>query len=142
MVEREPVETHEKATLLLSLGSGRYEVTVGVGAEPVVRSVRFTNVPSYLHAEGLIMRPRGVRLFGAAAERKGLSVQLAFGGAYYGIVDVAELGMRVVPEQIEQLAEGLVGLGLVGGHGDLDLEELADNAWVDAQCGPGATTAS
>ncbi len=42
--------------------------------------------------------------FGTAAERKGLSVQLAFGGAYYGIVDVAELGMRVVPEQVEPLA--------------------------------------
>jgi trans-L-3-hydroxyproline dehydratase len=79
------------------------DVSVGVGAEPVVRSVRFENVAAYLHAEGLVMRPRGVRLFGAAAERKGLSVQLAFGGAYYGIVDVAELGMRVVPEQIEQL---------------------------------------
>jgi proline racemase len=79
------------------------EVSVGVGAEPVVRSVRFVNVPSYLHAEGLSMRPRGVRLFGTAAERKGLAVQLAFGGAYYGVVDVAELGMRVVPEQIEQL---------------------------------------
>ncbi|MEX1297233.1 MAG: proline racemase family protein [Candidatus Limnocylindrales bacterium] len=79
------------------------EVSVGVGAEPVVRAVRFTNVPAYLHAEGLVMRPRGVRLFGAAAERKGLSVQLAYGGAYYGIVDVAELGMRVVPEQVEQL---------------------------------------
>ncbi len=79
------------------------DVSVGVGAEPVVRAVRFTNVPAYLHAEGLLMRPRGVRLFGSAAERKGLSVQLAYGGAYYGIVDVAELGMRVVPEQIEQL---------------------------------------
>ncbi len=79
------------------------EVSVGVGAEPVVRSVRFENVPAYLHAERLVMRPRGVRLFGMAAERKGLSVQLAFGGAYYGIVDVAELGMRVVPEQIDQL---------------------------------------
>ncbi len=79
------------------------DVSVGVGAAPVVRSVRFVNVPAYLHAERLLMRPRGVRLFGAAAERKGLSVQLAFGGAYYGIVDVAELGMRVVPEQIEQL---------------------------------------
>ena len=79
------------------------EVSVGVAAEPVVRSVRFLNVPEYLHAEGLVMRPRGVRLFGAAAERKGLSVQLSFGGAYYGIVDVAELGMRVVPEQVEQL---------------------------------------
>jgi trans-L-3-hydroxyproline dehydratase len=79
------------------------EVSVGVGAEPVVRFVRFENVPAYLHTEGLVIRPRGVRLFGTAAERKGLSVQLAFGGAYYGIVDVAELGMRVVPDQLEQL---------------------------------------
>lgn len=79
------------------------DVSVGVGAEPVVRSVRFVNVPAYLHAERLLMRPRGVRLFGAAAERHGLSVQLAFGGAYYGIVDVSELGMRVVPAQIDQL---------------------------------------
>jgi proline racemase len=71
-----------------------------------VDSVRFVNVASYLHAERLVMRPRGIRLFGAAAERKGLSVQLAFGGAYYGIVDVAELGLRVVPEQVEQLARG------------------------------------
>ena len=78
-------------------------VRVGDGGEPMVDGVRFVNVPSYLHADRLVMRPRGVRLFGAAAERKGLSVQLAFGGAYYGIVDVAELGMRVVPEQIESL---------------------------------------
>ncbi len=78
-------------------------VRVGSGGQPVVEAVRFVNVASYLHAERLVIRPRGVRLFGAAAERKGLGVQLAFGGAYYGIVDVAELGMRVVPEQIESL---------------------------------------
>jgi trans-L-3-hydroxyproline dehydratase len=78
-------------------------VEAGPAGEPLVSSVRFTNVPAYLHADRLVMRPRGVRLFGAAAERKGLSVQLAFGGAYYGIVDVAELGMRVVPEQVEPL---------------------------------------
>lgn len=78
-------------------------VRAGAAGEPVVDAVRFQNVASYLHAEQIIMRPRGVRLFGAAAERKGLSVSLAFGGAYYGIVDVAELGMRVVPEQIESL---------------------------------------
>ena len=70
---------------------------------PLVREVRFQNVPAYLHAERIPMRPRGVRLFGAAAERGALSVSLAFGGAYYGIVDVSELGMRVVPEQTEQL---------------------------------------
>lgn len=80
------------------------EVHVGRSGEPLVRTVRFVNVPAYLHADHLVVRPRGVRLFGAAAERKGLGVQLAFGGAYYGIVDVAELGMRVVPEQLESLA--------------------------------------
>jgi trans-L-3-hydroxyproline dehydratase len=79
------------------------EIRIGTGGEPVVDEVRFTNVPAYLHAERLLLRPRGVRLFGAAAERKGLGVSLAFGGAYYGIVDVAELGMRVVPEQIDTL---------------------------------------
>ncbi len=79
------------------------EVHAGAVDEPVVDAVRFVNVAGYLHADQLVMRPRGVRLFGAAAERKGLSVSLAFGGAYYGIVDVAELGMRVVPEQIESL---------------------------------------
>ena len=78
-------------------------VEVGEAGEPLVREVRFINVPAYLHADRLVMRPRGVRLFGPAAERQGLSVQLAFGGAYYGIVDVSELGMRVVPEQVEPL---------------------------------------
>jgi trans-L-3-hydroxyproline dehydratase len=76
---------------------------VGPQGEPLVEEVRFLNVPAYLHADRLIMRPRGVRLFGAAAERQGLSVQLAFGGAYYGIVDVSELGMRVMPEAVEHL---------------------------------------
>lgn len=80
------------------------EVHVGRSGEPLVRTVRYDNVPAYLHADRLSLRPHGVRLFGAAAERKGLSVQLAFGGAYYGIVDVAELGMRVVPEHVELLA--------------------------------------
>jgi proline racemase len=32
-----------------------------------------------------------------------LGVDLAFGGAYYGIVNAAEVGLRVVPEQAEEL---------------------------------------
>ena len=32
-----------------------------------------------------------------------LRVDLGFGGAYYGVVDAADLGLRVVPEQIEAL---------------------------------------
>ena len=68
-----------------------------------VRGVRFTNVPSYLAAMSLSVRPDGVELHGAAAQYGALGVDLAFGGAYYGIVNAAELGLRVVPEQADAL---------------------------------------
>lgn len=80
------------------------ELHEGASGEPVVDTVHFINVLAYLHEGNITIRPRGVRLFGAAAERKGLSVQLAYGGAYYGIVDVEELGLRVAPEHIDGLA--------------------------------------
>jgi trans-L-3-hydroxyproline dehydratase len=79
------------------------EVRQGQDGAPLVRAVRFVNVPAYLHADHLLLRPRGVRLAGPALKRRALSVQLAFGGAYYGIVDVEELGLRVVPDQVEAL---------------------------------------
>ena len=58
-----------------------------------MRDVRFTNVPSYLAARDLALRPDGVPLAGAAAERGALSVDVAFGGAYYGIVDAVRAGV-------------------------------------------------
>lgn len=81
------------------------EVRVGSAGEPLVRAVRFLNVPAYLHADRVAIRPRGIRLAGAAAQRRSLSVQIAYGGAYYGIVDAADLGVRVVPERIGELTE-------------------------------------
>ncbi|HEX5467396.1 MAG TPA: proline racemase family protein [Candidatus Limnocylindrales bacterium] len=65
------------------------------GAE--VTGVRFENVPSYLHARDLAVHPDGLGL------DRPLAVDLAYGGAYYGIVDAAALGLRVVPEQVEAL---------------------------------------
>jgi proline racemase len=62
-----------------------------------VRQVSFVNVPAYLHARDLVVRPPGVGLAGP------VTVQLAFGGAYYGIVDAAELGLRVVPASVVEL---------------------------------------
>lgn len=62
-----------------------------------VTGVRFVNVPAYLHARDLVVRVPGVGLAG------GVAVQLAFGGAYYGIVDVTDLGMRVEPTAIAEL---------------------------------------
>jgi proline racemase len=92
----------------------RYEVPAGIVAANAatvrlddggwaVRGVRFTNVPSYLAAQSLAVRPDGVELHGTAAQYGALGVDLAFGGAYYGIVNAAELGLRVVPEQAGEL---------------------------------------
>jgi proline racemase len=77
--------------------------TVGLEQGAAVESVRFTNVPSYLSARDLPIAPDGVELHGQAAESGFLAVDLAFGGAYYGIVDAAEIGLRVVPEQAAEL---------------------------------------
>ena len=77
------------------LVTARADVALGEDGGPEVRGVRFTNVPSYLHQSDI----------GVAVEGRGeVLVQLAFGGAYYGIVDAADLGLRVVPESIEALA--------------------------------------
>ena len=91
----------------------RYEVPAGIvaanaatietDAGPVVQGVRFTNVPAFLAARDLTIRPDGIQLHGAAAQRGGLNVDIGYGGAYYGIVDAADLGLRVVPEQAEAL---------------------------------------
>jgi proline racemase len=66
----------------------------GEDGSPQVSGVRFRNVPSYRHEVDLPLHPDGLGE---------LSVSLAFGGAYYGIVDAAALGLRVVPEQIDAL---------------------------------------
>jgi proline racemase len=88
----------------------RYEVPAGIVAASAstvrdlngrlsVEGVRFTNVPSYLAARSLAVRPDGLELQGGAAQAGQLEVDVSFGGAYYAIVDAADLGLRVVPEQ-------------------------------------------
>src|SRR5207253_36217 len=54
-------------------------------------------------AHDLEVRPDGVTLAGEAALRGSLRVDVGFGGAYYGIVDASDLGLRVVPQQTEVL---------------------------------------
>jgi trans-L-3-hydroxyproline dehydratase len=61
---------------------------------PEVSSVRFLNVPAYRHKADLRLRIR---------ELGEVRAELAFGGAYYGIVNAADLRLRVVPEQVEAL---------------------------------------
>jgi proline racemase/trans-L-3-hydroxyproline dehydratase len=60
-----------------------------------VESVRFRNVPAYVHAERL-------RLETGAGP---IAADVAFGGAFYASVDVRELGLAVEPEHLPRLIE-------------------------------------
>lgn len=79
------------------------DIRIGAHGGPEVRLVRFFNVPAYRHEANIVVDVPGVTLHGDAVARGGIRVDLAFGGAYYGIVDAAELGLRVVPEQVGEL---------------------------------------
>jgi proline racemase len=61
-----------------------------------VRSVRFRNVPAYVHTRGLKMGR--------------FTADIAYGGAFYAIVPAAQAGLRVEPRHLPQLIE--LGRGL------------------------------
>jgi proline racemase len=58
-----------------------------------VRSVAFTNVPSFVEAPGV----------GVETARGQVPVDVAFGGAFYGSVDVRSLGLDVSPASLPAL---------------------------------------
>ncbi|MBX3030511.1 MAG: proline racemase family protein [Chloroflexi bacterium] len=75
------------------------EVSLGPGGRVAVSGVRFRNVPGYLHARDLLVPLGTLGPPGVAAAR----AHLAFGGAYYGIVDAADLGVRVTRDAVPAL---------------------------------------
>jgi proline racemase len=75
------------------------DVTIGTSGRTEVTGVRFRNVPGYLHARDLLVPMGAMARSGPAAVR----VQLAFGGAYYGIVGAADLGVRVTGDAVPEL---------------------------------------
>jgi proline racemase len=95
----------DSGIVALDKGAGDVSVAIDVPSGRVhavahtedgrVRSVGFHNVPSFVHAEHIpIKTPYGEVL-----------VDIAFGGAFYGIVDVEQLGMEVKPENISYFVE-------------------------------------
>jgi proline racemase len=96
-------ETVVRFEVPAGLVTARAQVRNGSHGGPEVDAVRFTNVPSYLAMRDLALRPDGVQLAGRAAADGVLRADLAYGGAYYGIVDAADLGLRVVPEEADRL---------------------------------------
>ncbi|HEY6823073.1 MAG TPA: proline racemase family protein, partial [Steroidobacteraceae bacterium] len=61
-----------------------------------VRHVSFRNVPSFLYA-----RDRQVEVAGIGRVR----FDVAYGGAFYAIVEAAPLGLRLTPEHVDRLIE-------------------------------------
>ncbi len=90
-------ETIVRMEVPAGLVTARAATRLTGGGAIEVTGVRFDNVPSYLAARDLAVRPDGLGLDGP------LGVDIGFGGAYYGIVDATALGLRVVPGQTEAL---------------------------------------
>ncbi len=85
-----------RATVVLDAPAGRIEARArvdGAGGGRRVRRVSFTNVPSFVLAGGLpvVIGGREVR------------VDVAFGGAFYAVVDAESAGLAVVPARLADL---------------------------------------
>jgi proline racemase len=78
-----------ETTLALDVPSGRLPVVASV-TDGRVERVRFTNVPSFVHAEGLEV----------GTTRGTVATDLAFGGAFYAFVEAASLGLEVTPAHV------------------------------------------
>ena len=73
--------------------SGRLACTARLDADHRVAAVRFRNVPSFVLARDVTVR----------TQRGLLTLDVAFGGAFYGTLDVATLGMRLTPAALPDL---------------------------------------
>lgn len=59
-----------------------------------VKKISFANVPSFVYAEKLLIPVGGIGE---------VSVDIAFGGAFYAFVEAADLGVKIIPEQMDEL---------------------------------------
>ena len=91
---RFPVEpgSHEVA-LTVDVPSGRLACTARLDATRRVEAVSFRNVPSVVLARDVVVE----------TSRGPLALDVAFGGAFYGSLDVQALGLHVEPAALPEL---------------------------------------
>ena len=82
-----------RETVIVDVPSGRLTCTVRRDADGGVAAVRFRNVPSYLAARDVTV----------ATSRGPLTLDVGFGGAFYGSIDVRTLGLAVEPAALPAL---------------------------------------
>jgi proline racemase len=79
--------------VVVDVPSGRLACHASIGPDGTVDAVRFRNVPSFALALGAIVE----------TSRGPLTVDVGFGGAFYGSIDVGTLGLRVKPAALPEL---------------------------------------
>ncbi|MFP4311359.1 MAG: proline racemase family protein [Nitriliruptoraceae bacterium] len=88
----QPEPGSDTRTVVIDVPSGRVEAAVSLeDGQP--GAVRFRNVPATVHTLGLEVEVEG----------RALSLDLAYGGAWYASVDAAALGLRVEPSDLGDL---------------------------------------
>jgi proline racemase len=88
-----PARPGEAVDVVVDVPSGRVTARVTVGPDGAVTDVAFLNVPSYVLAEGVPV----------ATSLGELVVDLAYGGAIYAMVDVAQLGLTITPSRAGEI---------------------------------------
>src|SRR6266699_2688953 len=79
----------------LDTPAGLVRATAHLDNRGHVENVSFLNVPSFLYASDVELE---VPAYGR------LTVDVAFGGAFYAFIPAAQLGLSIMPEQVGQLA--------------------------------------
>jgi proline racemase len=84
-----------QVTVTVDVPSGRLACTARLDDEGLVEAVRFRNVPSFVLAKDVTVRVHD-RL---------LTLDIAFGGAFYGIVEAEPLGLRLEAEDLPSMID-------------------------------------
>lgn len=74
--------------------SGRLETVARINPTGAVTSVRFRNVPAFVETPSLTVEIPGVGP---------VEVSIAYGGAFYALLDSEQVGLRVEPEALDDL---------------------------------------
>ncbi len=85
----------QQTSLNLDTPAGLVRATAHLNRKGQVDHISFLNVPSFLYARDVTIE---VPAYGR------LTVDIAFGGAFYALLSVSQVGMSILPEQARQLA--------------------------------------
>ncbi len=88
-----PVPDSRSVAVTVDVPSGRLACTAQLGDDGRVEAVRFRNVPSFVLARDVPVRTtRGI-----------VTLDIAFGGAFYGTLDIAMIERRIEPSVLPDL---------------------------------------